>query len=110
VNETKHLTECVAEDPDLIPEEKETNITFDKRDDRARVFTAEAGLMRRLLSHPEFELSHVVPANGTRTEDTEELHAADTQIVGVAGTVPVGCIKLRASARNSSGHANVISH
>jgi len=108
--EWSRLTDCVAENSDLTPAEKETSISFAKTDDTARVFTAEAGLMRRLLSHEHFEVDHVVPQNGMKVESIEEIDAPETTIVGVAGRVPVGCLKMRTSIRGSSGHANVVSY
>ncbi|MFC7230497.1 hypothetical protein ACFQMM_02320 [Saliphagus sp. GCM10025308] len=45
--ETARLMEAVTEDSTLTPVEKETSIHFAKHDEEARMFTAEAGLMRR---------------------------------------------------------------
>ena len=102
--------ELVAEDSDLTPSEKETSINFTKSEDRARVFTSERGLMRRLLQHPLFEVDHLVPESGAKVTDVQELDATDTQITGVKGTIPVGAVKLRTSTRSSSGHASVVSY
>lgn len=107
---TESITELVKEDSDLTPAEKETSINFTKTEDRARVFTAEAGLMRRLLQHSEFQVGHVVTESRARVESVAELDATNTAIVGVKGTIPVGALKIQRTARASSGHASVISY
>lgn len=87
-------TDDVAENSDLTPEEKETNVTFDKRDDVAKVFTAEAGIMRRLIQHPEADIVSCVERGGS--------------VVGLNAELPVGCISIKASPRKHGGHANVV--
>lgn len=99
----------VREDPALVPCEKETSINFTKSDDRADVFTSERGLTRRLLTHELFTTDTVLLKGGSRSDSLQEVDTSDT-IVGVRGTIPIGCLKLRASARHANGHAPIVSN
>ena len=104
------LRDLVREDPDLTPAEKETALRFAKDEDRATVFTAEAGLTRRLLAHAEFAVEEVVLADGSHAPHVEALDASEDAVVGVRGTLPVGCLKVRASSRSPGGHARMVTH
>lgn len=84
----------VTEDPRLTPAEKETTWWFDKTTDTARLFTAEAGLMRRALQHPHAEVLETVERDG-------EIH-------GVRVALPVGCVSVSLDPRTTGGHAEVI--
>jgi len=103
------VADLVREHPDLTPAEKETTIRFAKGDDRATVYTAEAGLTRRLLAHPNAEVEdvNVLENGGTRPVDLSEVSGRD--IVGVRASVPVGALKVRVSSRSAPGHAEVVS-
>jgi len=100
------VADLVREHPDLTPAEKETTIRFAKGDERATVYTAEAGLTRRLLAHPHADVN-VLENGGTRPVDLSEVSGRD--IVGVRASVPVGALKLRVSSRSAPGHAEVVS-
>jgi hypothetical protein len=106
----EEVLDAVREDRDLGPMEKETTIGFAKDEDLARVFTAEASLTRRLLSHALFEVEELVLAGGGYAESTEEVDTTEDVIVGVRGSVPVACLKVRASRRSRGGHADVVTH
>jgi len=103
------LVDAVGEDSDLTPEEKETSIHFSKRDDTARVFTAEAGLARRLLAHPHAEARtlNVLDEDGARTATTPDGYDGGT-VVGVVADVPVGVLTVKRDPRKTSQHAPVI--
>lgn len=88
----------VREDPELDRESKTTSINFYKDDDRAIVFSDEAGIIRRLLQHPEAE------PNITHMNINE-----DTEIHSYYGTIPTSCLKIMATPRKNSGHASVVS-
>jgi len=103
------LVDLVREDTGLRPEEKETLIRFPKDRDRAVVYSAEAGIMRRLLAHPEFEVLDLETENGAEVESVQQLHAAEDSVVGVRGTIPIGAIKVSACSRSAAGHAEVVS-
>ena len=97
--------ERVGEDADLLSAEKETTITFAKDDDRARVFTAEAGLMRRLLAHPDAEVSAYALEGGNTTPD----EWGGETIVGVTSTLPLRYLSVLSEGRSNDQHARIIS-
>lgn len=103
------LLDAVGEDSDLTPDEKETSITFTKRDDTARMFTAEAGLARRLLAHPHTSVVSldVLDGNGARCSVAPDEYT-DGEIVGVVADVPVGAFTVQRDPRKSDQHAKVI--
>ena len=104
------LANQVQEDPNLNPGEKETCIRFAKPDDVAQVYTEEAGITRRLLRYPHFNLEEwrVVDGNvwGKRIGVNE--YNGET-VTGVQGHVPIPSMKLQASPRSASGHARIVS-
>ena len=95
-------------EPDVAPEEKETIFRFGKRDERAVVFSEQRGPVGRLLRHPEAEAESIILDDGSTVEDTEELGPNDT-VVAYHGTVPIGALKVRLSARDTASAARVIS-
>ena len=98
-----------ADDPDLSPAEKETVIRFARDEDRAAVYTAEAGLGRRLLKHPHAEVEGVTVADGSaRPEVPVEDLDGDEDVVGVRATAPVGLLQVKGSPRRSGGHADIV--
>jgi hypothetical protein len=62
----------------------------------------------RLLRHPEAEADSITLADGSTVEDAEALGPNDT-VVAFRGTVPVGALKVRLSARDNANPARVIS-
>lgn len=99
------LADAAEEDTSLTPIEKETTILFSKVDDCASVYTEEAGLMRRLLNHPHFELESLRGADGHRIalSDFDE-----GPITGVDGTIPIEALLLQRSLRETSQHSAVV--
>jgi hypothetical protein len=104
------VLDAVREDAALGPMEKETTFRFAKDEGRATVFTYEAGLTRRLLAHPEFNVDHLVRADGAPVESVEAFDATADEIVAVKGTIPIGCLKVRASSRSTPRHSMVVTH
>lgn len=100
------LVGSVREDPNLIPEEKEFTFTGVKSNREVQVYAEIAGMMRRLLVHPEFTLQDVRDLEGNRLKLDEY---DDETVTGVRGRIPVGCLKVRASSRSTSGYADIIS-
>ena len=98
----------IREHPDLTPAEKETTIRFAKDQDRATIYTAEAGVGRRLLAHPHADVKdvNVLEDGGTRPVAPSEVSGRD--IVGVRVSVPVGALKVALSPRSAGGHAEVV--
>jgi len=103
------VRERVREDTDLTPEEKETSLGFTKRDEHARVYTAEAGLARRLLAHPKVRVVGVtVVGEGDNRRELDVQEVDDEAVVGVRCDVPVGALTIGMSVRSSGGHADVV--
>lgn len=98
------------DDPELRPEEKETTLRFARDEDVAAFYTAEAGVGRRLIAHPESVLDGVVIKDGRArpTKALEEVERGE-QVVGVRGTIPVGALSVKSSSRKDTGHAAVVS-
>jgi hypothetical protein len=106
---TRRLVEAVEEDTSLSSVEKETTITFSKVDDQASLYTEEAGLMRRLLLHPHFEVD-ILRFN---TDDSigERVAPSDFEegsITGVNGSIPIEALVAQTSLRETSQHSAVI--
>jgi hypothetical protein len=103
------LLEAVREDPDLLPVEKETTLRFAKQDDLASVYSAEAGLARRLLAHPHVRVDGVTVGEGAARRDVPPDEYTEGPIHGVRARVPAACLKIRASLRATTQHAPIIS-
>lgn len=99
------LVDAVEEDTSLHSVEKETTMSFSKADDYASVYTEEAGLMRRLLRHPHFELESLRGSNGQRIapKDFEK-----GSITGVDGIIPISALVVQTSLRANSQHSAVV--
>ena len=100
------LVGSVREDPNLISEEKEFTFTGVKPNREVQVYAEVAGMMRRLLVHPEFTLQDVRVLEGHRLNPDKY---AGEMVTGVRGRVPVGCLKLRESPRSTSSPTDIIS-
>lgn len=94
--------------------ERETNYTWGADDDRARVHTEEKQVMRRLLAHPEFELSYYYTSSqhtnwGQRIEageyDENDGHDQRKPVYGVGGTLPVTVIAVKTESPSADGHS-----
>jgi hypothetical protein len=99
------LVDAVEEDASLHSVEKETNLSFSKVDDRVSVYTEEAGLMRRLLQHPHFEVDSLRGVNGQRVAPRD---FEDGSITGVDGGIPIESLVLQTSLRATSQHSAVV--
>jgi hypothetical protein len=87
---TKDLGDLVREHPDLTPAEKETTIRFGKDEDRATIYTDEAGVGRRLLAHPRADVKDVNILEDGGTLPVTPSEVAGREIVGVRVSIPVG--------------------
>lgn len=106
------IAENVSEDSDLETQEKETTINFLKWSDEGRLFTSEAGLMRRVIWHPHIQVITLVVKDGdSRPSVAPGDYDGDDgkDIVGVEAIVPVSLLKIGAEPRKASQHAPIIS-
>jgi hypothetical protein len=84
----------VRSDPGLTTEEKETLIGFSNADDRLRIHSEQASIVKWLIGHPEYQ------------EDSRR--EKDGTVYATTGTLPVGVLKLKVNARQSSMPSDVI--
>ena len=100
------------EDPRLTPPEKETTLRFARDEDHVAVYTAERGVGRRLLAHPEASIDAVTVIAGERARAAIALDELDTEdpppVVGVRGELPVGVLTVSRDRREDDAHAEVI--
>lgn len=87
----------VTSDEDLLPEEKETNMTFPNDLDRGVIYTEVPTTIKWVLSIEESDLERV------RINDEGE-------IIGCRAKIPKGIIKLQGSARKSDSHSQMVSY
>lgn len=99
-------------------ETKETSFGWAKGDDRMKVQTAEPALMRRVLSHDDFELDRYATSRsgdkvGERVVEADEYeeqgHDQRKPVWWVQGTMSIGAIYISADPRKSTQHARIIS-
>lgn len=102
------LVEAVEADDRLLPQEKETTVTFAWGDDYADVFTAEPSLMRRLLAHPERRGTSLTLIDGDKRPTVTPEEYSEGAITGVATELPVGVLKIQPTPRTTGGHANIV--
>lgn len=110
----EYLRDRARADPALTPAERETTLTLAHDRDNARIHSAEAAVVRRLLSHDGFDPARVGIHDGdtTRTVPFDEAVAAtgvDDLVVRVRGTLPVRYLKVGAVGRNHDNHAAIVS-
>lgn len=102
------LIEAVEADERLLPEEKETTVRFAWGDEYASVFSAEPGIMRRILAHPERRDTQVVVLDGEARPTVATDEYAGGAIGGVTTELPVGVLKIQPTPRTTPGHANIV--
>lgn len=108
------ILESLQECSDLSPMEKETLFRFAKDQDRAHIYSERQSMMSRLLLHSEFEVvelricgtddSH--PPFGKRINPEQYTGGA---ITGVKGNIPIGCLSVKQSSRQTAPVTNVVS-
>jgi len=89
----------VKENPDLVPEEKETHIRFSAGGETAHVESEIGPHMRRFLKHPQFTLTDY------RTTEID----SESCIVRVNGLLPIGCISVTSTPRKDNSLARALS-
>lgn len=106
------LIEEATESDSLSPEEKDTGITFTKHAeerngrDVARIYSEEAGIMRRLLAHEHFEIDWVRIEGGGQSEPSD-VEKGDG-VTCVSGWIPIGCLSVRPNPSTQPGHARMV--
>jgi hypothetical protein len=97
-------------DPALTPAEKETVFRFARGEGRLNFFSAERGVGRRLILHPDAVLDAVVVKSGDArpAKDPAAVQVGE-DIVGVRGTLPIGALSVLSKPRKSDQHADIVS-
>jgi len=97
-------------DPALTPAEKETVFRFARDEARLNFFSAERGVGRRLILHPDAVLDAVVVKSGDArpAKDPAAVQVGE-DIVGVRGTLPIGALSVLSKPRKSDQHADIVS-
>lgn len=110
----EYLRERTRADPGLIPEERETTLTFAVDEETARVHSEEASIIRRLLSHDDVDVRRLGVHDGetTRTVSYDDALAemgADDLVVRLQGRIPLRYLVVKDVGRNHDDHAVVVS-
>jgi hypothetical protein len=106
---SRSVADAVREDPELSPAEKETTIRFAKDRDGARVYTEEAGLIRRIMRHQHADIRGLTELrDGDRRPVVALEDWSGAPVVGVEATVPVGALQIKSRPRAGAGHAAVV--
>jgi hypothetical protein len=107
----EEVLDAVGEDSDLAPVDKEITISYSKDEDTARVFSAVAGVSRRLLAHPHvdvIEVRLVDEDTGTKRHAPPDDVGPSETVVGVRASVDVGLLGISGSPRTSGGPADLV--
>jgi hypothetical protein len=111
------LADSVQSDPNREPQETETAFNFLQIHDRVRAESAYTSLMRKLLLHPKFRLDWFTTAGEDndnyrrvtgREYEADGGHDRRKPVYYVAGTLPVGNLKVSVEGRSTGGHARVV--
>lgn len=105
----RRAREAVETDTSRSPAERETCFRTAEDRDELDVYTAERGLMRRLLAHPEASIDWVSVATGDVGGESLPLAEHDGRpVIGVKATLPVGVLTVARDARKYGTHADMI--
>lgn len=106
------LADRVREDPEAEPIEKEFGMVAVGGSNTFTLTVKRAGMMRRVLNHPEIGIKDVTVRTGRHeysTHSDPENLPADGDIVTVIGEAPVGLLKIQSVPRKSNSHTDVVS-
>ena len=104
------LVSAVREDPDLLPEEKETTLQFANVDHSATLFSEQGGVVRRLLRHPLFDIGWIRVYEETAPNQTmSPVEYTSGAVTAVYGSFPVKAIKLMSRSRSDPAPCKIVS-
>jgi hypothetical protein len=100
----------IREDPQLSPVEKETTLRLGKQEDRVTLYTAERGIMRRLVQHPNADIStlNLRFEDGAGKNATPEEWDGEGWVVGLKATLPVAVLQIKSRPRKNTQHAEIV--
>jgi hypothetical protein len=110
---SRDLLDALSTDTTREAFERESRLLWSAEADRVDVHTAERSLMRRFLSHPEFRLRWMEVRRGDRGSRSVEADDLATEwngedVLSINGSIPLGCVTVKASPRSTGGHAAVV--
>lgn len=110
---SRDLLDALATDATREPFERESRLLWSAETDRVDVHTAERSLMRRFLNHPEFRLRWVKVRKGDQRSRSVQADDIATEwcgenVLSINGSIPVGCLSVKASPRSTGGHAAIV--
>ena len=111
--DSKDLLDALTTDSTREPFERESRLLWSAETDSVDVHTAERSLMRRFLSHPEFRLRWIEVRKGDRgcrsiQADSLSTDWSGEDVLSINGSIPIGCLTVKASPRSTGGHADVV--
>lgn len=110
------LLNAIESDPRRKSFEKESRVLWSPQTDYANFYTADPGLMRRLVLHPEFSVrwfeatqSNDAPRQTYTVASSDAVDRWDGEpVYSLEGSLPVGVLTVKQSPRKQSGHAEII--
>lgn len=97
--------------PDYSRAERETTVCMPGDSDRFTISSFRPSIVRRLLRHPEFQVTHIT----TYDDDSDTTQArddlddvGDATVCGATGTLPVGALFIKPEPRKSTQQAKVV--
>lgn len=110
------LLDHIAEDKFRKSFEKESRILWSRATERVQFFSTNRAEMRRLLSHPHFQLKWCEvtfegePRKTRRVtiDGISELDFEDRRVVALEGYLPLGCVSVKRDPRTAGSHADVV--
>jgi hypothetical protein len=111
------LLDLVRTDPDTQAFERETSIRYDGEADLATIYSGQRSQIQGCLRHDHFSLGWLSITTDHRhyQADTESDARAliedheDAWITGIEGTLPIGCVSIKAAPRSTDEVRRVIS-
>lgn len=105
------LLDRIRTDPILTPPERETCFRFAADERRAHVFSAEAGLTRRLIAHDAVEVDRVgvLADSAVMAVPPGRAITMEGEVVSVRGRLPIRYVAISSAGRGHDRHADVVS-
>jgi len=102
----------ILEDPHRQPPEKETAIQVDGDSERVDITSFKRVVFQKLLQRPDFKIKMIMALDENGHEDSYQSLAplqknTHLKVVGVWGTLPVGCLTLT-NGRATNSHSKIV--
>lgn len=108
----RDVVDRVRDDPDREAHEKEFAIHAEGDAERCTITATRAGMMRRLLKHPQVDIKYLTvlseESGARRTVSACSDVSSEEAIITVVGTAPIGLLKIKAEARANNRHHEIV--